>query len=112
MRWADSEQHPSSFLNSPSRPNPKPGAGDGASGEVFEAMWRRAGGGGQLQRVAVKVFVQERSPDGHSRDEMAVSFSGACELPCALCPCVEGICVRWGTGLLRRWSLTLLSTVP
>ncbi|PSC71659.1 kinase [Micractinium conductrix] len=41
--------------------------GDGASGEVFEGCW-------QGRRVAVKVFVAERSPDGHSRDEMAIAF--------------------------------------
>jgi hypothetical protein len=43
--------------------------GDGASGEVFGAYYKQ-------QRVAVKIFVAERSPDGHSRDEMAIAFSG------------------------------------
>lgn len=42
--------------------------GEGASGEVFLGCWRG-------RRVAVKIFVAARSPDGHSRDEMAVSFS-------------------------------------
>ncbi|KAI7845895.1 hypothetical protein COHA_000628 [Chlorella ohadii] len=42
--------------------------GDGASGEVFGAYYKQ-------QRVAVKIFVAERSPDGHSRDEMAIAFS-------------------------------------
>lgn len=42
--------------------------GDGASGEVFAATWMG-------RRVAVKIFVKDRSPDGHSRDEMAISFS-------------------------------------
>ena len=50
-------------------PLPTVAAGDGASGEVFEARWRG-------QRVAVKIFVQDRSPDGHSRDEMAIAFAG------------------------------------
>jgi hypothetical protein len=50
-------------------PFPTAAAGDGASGEVFEARWRG-------QRVAVKIFVQDRSPDGHSRDEMAIAFAG------------------------------------
>ncbi|KAL4457710.1 hypothetical protein ABPG75_012575 [Micractinium tetrahymenae] len=42
--------------------------GDGASGEVFLGLW-------QGRQVAVKIFVKDRSPDGHSRDEMAVAFS-------------------------------------
>ncbi|KAL4442982.1 hypothetical protein ABPG77_008473 [Micractinium sp. CCAP 211/92] len=42
--------------------------GDGASGEVFLGFW-------QGHQVAVKIFVKDRSPDGHSRDEMAVAFS-------------------------------------
>lgn len=40
--------------------------GDGASGEVFEAMWRG-------RRVALKLFRADRSPDGHSADEMAIA---------------------------------------
>ena len=40
--------------------------GDGASGEVFRATW--AG-----QAVAVKLFRGDRSPDGHSRDEIALA---------------------------------------
>ena len=59
-------------LNKRPPPAPPPrlaAAGDGASGEVFEARWRG-------QRVAVKIFVQDRSPDGHSRDEMAIAFAG------------------------------------
>lgn len=42
--------------------------GDGASGEVFLGFW-------QGRQVAVKIFVKDRSPDGHSRDEMAIAFS-------------------------------------
>ncbi len=41
-------------------------AGDGASGEVFAATW-------QDRQVAVKIFNAEVSPDGHSRDEIAIA---------------------------------------
>jgi hypothetical protein len=40
--------------------------GDGASGEVFEGRWRN-------RHVAVKLFRSDRSPDGHSRDEIAIA---------------------------------------
>lgn len=43
-------------------------AGEGASGEVFAARWRG-------REVAVKIFQAEKSPDGHSRDEMAIAVS-------------------------------------
>ena len=42
--------------------------GDGASGEVFEAVW-------QGKRVALKLFRGDRSPDGHCRDEMALAIA-------------------------------------
>lgn len=45
------------------------------------------------RRVAVKIFVADRSPDGHSRDEMAISFSGGC-----LAGRVAGL-AGWLTGL-------------
>ena len=41
--------------------------GDGASGEVFEGRWKND------ERVAIKLFRSDRSPDGHSRDEIAVA---------------------------------------
>ena len=40
--------------------------GDGASGDVFAAKY-------QGRDVAVKVFKAETSPDGHARDEIAVT---------------------------------------
>lgn len=63
---ATTSHHPPHNLP-PSRSRCLPG--DGASGEVFLASWRG-------RRVAVKVFVADRSPDGHSRDEMAIACSG------------------------------------
>lgn len=41
--------------------------GDGASGEVFEALWKNK------ERVAVKIFRSDSSPDGHSRDEIMLA---------------------------------------
>lgn len=41
--------------------------GDGASGEVFESTWKNS------RRVALKVFREERSPDGHTKDEIAIA---------------------------------------
>lgn len=40
--------------------------GDGASGDVFAAKF-------EGREVAVKVFKAETSPDGHARDEIAVT---------------------------------------
>ena len=40
--------------------------GDGASGEVFEASWKG-------RTVALKLFRADRSPDGHSADEIAIA---------------------------------------
>lgn len=40
--------------------------GDGASGDVFAAKFKG-------RDVAVKVFKAETSPDGHARDEIAVT---------------------------------------
>ena len=69
-------------------------AGDGASGEVFAATWMG-------RRVAVKIFVKDRSPDGHSRDEMAISFSGGrggwTGRQAVWCGAVGGV-VRWVGG--------------
>ena len=31
-----------------------------------------------------QIFVKERSPDGHSRDEMAIAFSGGCCIKTAM----------------------------
>ncbi|KAL4536072.1 hypothetical protein Ndes2526A_g05615 [Nannochloris sp. 'desiccata'] len=40
--------------------------GDGASGEVFSATWRN-------RQVALKLFRGDRSPDGHSDDEIGIA---------------------------------------
>lgn len=40
--------------------------GDGASGEVFAATWKG-------RRVALKLFRADRSPDGHSADEIGIA---------------------------------------
>ena len=40
--------------------------GDGASGEVFAATWKS-------RNVALKLFRADRSPDGHSTDEIAIA---------------------------------------
>ncbi|KAL4857990.1 Plant intracellular Ras-group-related LRR protein 5 [Chlorella vulgaris] len=76
LAWMSLASNPACRAVSPRRPqlvklsDLEMGAklGEGASGEVFEASWMG-------RRVAVKIFVADRSPDGHSRDEMAISFS-------------------------------------
>lgn len=40
--------------------------GDGASGDVYEGMW-------QNQKVAVKLFREDCSPDGNAREEIAIA---------------------------------------
>lgn len=40
--------------------------GDGASGEVFSATWKN-------RQVALKLFRADRSPDGHSADEIGIA---------------------------------------
>lgn len=42
--------------------------GDGASGDVYQGIW-------QNQKVAVKLFREDCSPDGHAKEEIAIASS-------------------------------------